>query len=80
MSTSCYLAYKYLKSAQVIPDKGMSFTLYEIEEENKIVRILTMLPGQEKAIRHPDPAVKILFAPERCEEITEEEFMKIWGK
>ena len=73
------MVYKYLKTAQVIPDKGMSFTLYEIEEANKIVRMLTMLPGQEKAIRHPDPAVKTLFAPERCEEITKKEFMKTWG-
>ena len=35
---------KYLETSQIIPMKGMSYTMYEIEGEDKILRMLTFIP------------------------------------
>ena len=34
---------KYLESSQIIPNKGMSYTLYEIEGKDKILRMITSI-------------------------------------
>ncbi len=74
------MAYKYLKTQQIVPDKGMSFTLYEIEGENEIVRMLTAIPEADTYKAYPKPPVKTLFAPERCDASTPEEFEDLWNK
>ncbi|MCE9599213.1 MAG: hypothetical protein K8S54_14720 [Spirochaetia bacterium] len=72
------MPYKYLKTEQFIPNKGMSFTMYEIEGENTITRMLTWIPDVDQISIYPKPPVKQLFAPERCEGVLENEFMGLW--
>ena len=55
------MALKYLKTQQIVPDKGMSFTLYEIEGENTILRMLTTIPEAGMVKCYPKPPVKTLF-------------------
>lgn len=72
------MAYQYLKTSQIVPGQGMSHTLYEIEGENTILRMLTTIPEVGKISLYPKPPVKSLFAPERCEQSSEEEFKGLW--
>ena len=58
----------------------MSYTFYEIEGENTILRMLTHLPEVNKISLYPNPPVKSLFAPERCEESSQTEFNSLWSK
>lgn len=74
------MALKYLKTQQIVPDKGMSFTLYEIEGENTILRMLTTIPESGMLKCYPKPPVKTLFAPERCGASSEEEFLDLWER
>ena len=74
------MAIRYLKSSQVVPGKGMSYTIYEIEGEDRILRMLTVLPDVNEISLYPRPPVKKLFAPERCEQSGQEEFEGFWGK
>ena len=69
---------KYLKTSQLVPGQGMSHTLYEIEGEDTILRMLTSIPEVGKISLYPKPPVKKLFAPERCEQSSEEEFKGLW--
>lgn len=71
---------KYLKSEQIIPQKGMSYTMYEIEGHNTILRMLTWIPDVDQISIYPKPPVKQLFAPERCEELSEQEFLGLWAE
>ena len=70
----------YLKSSQIIPNQGMSYTLYEIEGEDIIVRMLTYIPDVNKVSLYDKPPIKKLFAPERCETATKDEFTTLWKK
>lgn len=72
------MSYTYLKTSQIVPGQGTSYTLYEIEGENTIMRMLTHLPEVNKISLYPKPPVKSLFAPERCEESSESEFRALW--
>lgn len=56
----------------------MSYTLYEIEGENTILRMLTTIPDIGQISLYPKPPVKKLFAPERCDASSEEEFLGLW--
>ena len=69
---------QYLRSAQPVPNQGMSFTYYEIEGEDQIVRMLTHIPETQALKLYPKPPVKKLFAPERCEAVLENEFRELW--
>lgn len=69
---------RYLKTSQIVPGKGMSFTLYEVEGVDTILRMLTTLPDVDEISIYPKPPVKKLFAPERCETVAAEEFLKLW--
>ena len=73
------MSFKYLKTEQIVPNQGMSYTLYEIEGENTIMRMLTTIPDVGKVSIYPKPPVKSLFAPERCAASTEEEFKELWA-
>ncbi len=57
----------------------MSYTLYEVEGKDRIIRMLSTIPAVQKISLYPKPPVKKLFAPERCEQSSEEEFLKIWA-
>jgi len=69
---------RYLKSAQIVPGKGMSYTLYEIDEADGILRMLTSIPDAGKISVYPKPPVKKLFAPERCDASSPDEFESLW--
>ncbi|MBW7857790.1 MAG: hypothetical protein H3C43_05765 [Leptonema sp. (in: Bacteria)] len=69
---------RYLMSKQIVPSKGMSYTLYEIEGIDTILRMLTTLPDVGEISIFSNPPVKKLFAPDRCEITTADEFHKLW--
>jgi hypothetical protein len=69
---------KYLESNQIIPHKGMSYTLYEIEGEDTIKRMLTFIPDNDEIHIYSKPPVKKLYKPELCLEVNEEKFLEIW--
>lgn len=73
------MAIRYLKSSQVVPGKGMSYTYYEVEGQDTILRMLTALPDVKEVSIYPRPPVKKLFAPERCEAASKEEFDGYWS-
>ncbi|MEM7182790.1 MAG: hypothetical protein AAF518_17890 [Spirochaetota bacterium] len=70
---------KYLVTSQIIPSKGMSHTMYEIEGEDKILRMLTHIPDVDEIHTYPKPPVKKLYKPELCREVTEENFKTLWA-
>jgi hypothetical protein len=70
---------KYLETSQVIPSKGMSYTLYEVEGEDTIVRMLTTIPDVGEIHIYPKPPVKKLYRPELCRVIEEDEFLGLWS-
>ncbi len=70
---------KYLRSSQIIPNQGMSYTYYEIDENDEIKRMLTHIPDINKCQLYTKPPVKKLFAPERCEESSKEVFDQLWA-
>lgn len=69
---------KYLETSQIVPMKGMSYTMYEIEGEDKILRMLTYIPDVSELHIYPKPPVKKLYKPELCREILAEDFLKLW--
>jgi hypothetical protein len=71
---------KYLETSQIIPSKGMSYTLYEIEGEDKILRMLTFIPNTDELYIYPKPPVKKLYKPELCKEINQKNFLELWKK
>lgn len=52
--------------------------MYEVEGDDVIVRMLTSLPEVGKVSIYGKPPVKKLFAPERCEVVSKEEFETLW--
>ncbi len=72
------MAVRYLRTAQIIPMKGMSYTYYEIEGVNEIKRMLTAIPDVGEIKLYPKSPIKTLFAPERCDEVPDDEFLKLW--
>jgi hypothetical protein len=70
----------YLKSSQIVPGKGMSYTYYELGEGDVIQRMLTTIPESGVVKRYPKPPVKKLFAPERCEDSSQAEFLELWER
>lgn len=71
---------RYLETSQIVPTKGMSYTLYEIEGEDKILRMLTAIPDAEEFHVYPKPPVKKLYRPELCREVPMELFLELWEK
>ncbi len=71
---------KYLETTQIIPMKGMSYTMYEIEGEDKILRMLTFIPDADELHIYPKPPVKKLYKPELCREVESESFLNLWAK
>ncbi len=69
---------KYLYTSQIVPNKGMSYTFYEVEGEDKILRMLTHIPDANELHLYKKPPVKKLYKPELCQEIEEEKFKELW--
>ena len=69
---------KYYKTAQFVPNKGNAWTLYELNEEEIITRILTHLPETGEITLYAKPKLKTLFQPDRLEESSKEEFEYVW--
>lgn len=69
---------KYLYTSQIVPSKGMSYTMYEIEGEDKIIRMLTHIPDAGEIHTYARPPVKKLYKPELCRETDAENFQKLW--
>ena len=57
----------------------MSYNLYEIEEPDTILRMLTSIPDVKEGKIYPKPPVKKLFSPQRCESISKSVFDKVWN-
>jgi len=70
---------KYLETSQIIPSKGMSYTLYEVEEPDTILRMLTTIPDMDEIHLYPKPPVKKLYKPELCKVIDSNEFLGLWA-
>ena len=58
----------------------MSYTYYEIEGDDQILRMLTAIPDEDHVTIYAKPPVKKLFAPERCDEASEGEFLSYWQR
>lgn len=71
---------KYLESSQIIPAKGMSYTLYETGDDFSISRMLTYIPDMDEIHIYPKPPVKKLYKPELCREISGDDFISLWQK
>lgn len=71
---------KYLETSQIIPGKDISYTMYEVEEEDKIVRMLTFIPQTDELFIYKKPPVKKLYKPELCLEIDSDRFLNLWKK
>ncbi len=70
---------KYFKVAQIVPGKGNSWTFYECDDAETVLRSLTHIKETGETTRIPDPIVKKLYRPEILSEATAEEFLEIWG-
>ena len=64
----------------MVPGKGTAWTLYEVNEEEKITRMMTHIPETGEISLYPKPKMKTLFQPERLDEATAEEFDYVWSK
>ena len=56
----------------------MSYTMYEVEGEDQIIRMMTYIPDAEEIYIYPKPPVKKLYKPELCQQIEESEFSRLW--
>ncbi len=70
---------KYFKSSQSIPSKGDSWTYYECDDTEKVLRQLTHIPATGELSRVPDPIVKKLYRRELLSPAEAEEFLTLWG-
>ncbi len=70
----------YFKSAQFVPGKGDAWTYYECDDNKKVLRQLTHIPGSGELTRVPDPIVKRLIRPELLQDAGAEEFLTLWGE
>jgi len=68
----------YFKTAQFVPGKGDAWTYYECDDQQKVLRTLTHIPGTGEITRVPDPIVKKLYRPEMLQEASDVEFTRLW--
>ena len=71
---------KYVESSQIIPAKGMSYTMYEVTDDFAIQRMLTYIPDTDEIHIYPKPPVKNLYKPELCRNIEESLFSELWRR
>ncbi|MBI2434891.1 MAG: hypothetical protein HYV26_18715 [Candidatus Hydrogenedentes bacterium] len=71
---------QYFKTAQFVPGKGDAWTYYECDDQQKVLRTLTHIPGTGETTRVPDPIVKKLYRPEILQPAESAEFLTLWGE
>lgn len=69
---------KYFKASQPVPGKGNALVYYEVNDEERIERQLTVIPQTGEMEQVNDPVVKKLYRPELLEPATAEEFETNW--
>ena len=52
--------------------------MYEIEGDDKILRMITSIPEMDELHVYPKPVVKKLYKPELCKEIESSLFLSLW--
>lgn len=70
----------YFKTAQFVPGKGDAWMYYECDDNQKVLRTLTYIPGTNELAKVPDPIVKRLIRPELLEPADGAEFLALWDK
>lgn len=70
----------YFKTAQFVPGKGEAWTYYECDDDQKVLRTLTYIPGTDEMTKVPDPIVKRLIRPEMLQKADGSEFLALWEK
>ncbi len=68
----------YYKTRQPVPGKGDAWVYYECNDEQRVMRFVTHIPGTNETERVPDPVVKKLYRPESLMESTADEFLARW--
>lgn len=56
----------------------MSYTMYEVEGQDVILRMLTTIPDIGEVHIYPKPPVKKMYKPELCDEIEASRFLGLW--
>lgn len=69
---------RYVKMGMKTPTKGTSYVLYELDENDSIVRMLTHVPASGEIKLHDNLSMKMRFPPDRVSEAAKEEFEYIW--
>lgn len=69
---------KYFKATQPVPGKGNALIFYEVNDDERIERQLTVIPQTGEVEQVPDPVVKKLYRPELLTPATAQEFDNHW--
>ena len=69
---------KYFKTPQFIPGKGEAWMYTEANDEDIVLRTMTVIPSTGEIDRIGDPIVKKLFLSPRTIESEEAEFKQNW--
>ena len=69
---------KYYRGTQFVPMKGMAEMYYEADEEDNVIRCMTVVPSTGEVERMDKPVIKKLFRPEMLESVGSEDFEKYW--
>jgi hypothetical protein len=70
---------KYFKASQPVPNKGDAETFYECDDDQTVLRYVTVITVTGETERVADPVVKRLYRPELLVDATAEEFLSRWG-
>jgi len=69
----------YYKTSQPIPGKGDAWMYYECDDEETVVRYVTVIPATGEVEWVPDPVVKKLYRPDLLQDSSQEEFEEHWA-
>lgn len=71
---------KYYKGEQFVPNKGVGAMFYEVDDSDTVTRFMSVFEQMGEIERMPDPPMKRLFRPELLEEVSAEEFERLWAE
>ena len=69
---------KFYRGWQFVPMKGNAAMYYEVDDGGTVTRFMTVIEEAGEIERMPQPPMKRLFRPELLEEVSAEEFEKLW--
>ena len=69
---------RFYRGWQFVPMKGNAAMYYEVGDDDSVTRFMTVIEEAGEIERMPQPPMKRLFRPELLEEVTAEEFEKLW--